>query len=80
MKDMLWAMDPDKDSVYDLYSQIREFGLELFDNTGVLFEAGDVSEDLKEQIISPAHKRHVLLIFKEVMHNSLKHANIVLQI
>ncbi|MBK6643934.1 MAG: hypothetical protein IPG39_23255 [Bacteroidetes bacterium] len=75
MKDMLWAMDPDKDSVYDLYSQIREFGLELFDNTGVLFEAGDVSEDLKEQIISPAHKRHVLLIFKEVMHNSLKHAN-----
>lgn len=75
MKDMLWAMDPDKDSVHDLYSQIREFGLELFDNTGVLFEAGDIPDDLKERIISPAHKRHVLLIFKEVMHNSLKHAN-----
>ncbi len=75
MKDMLWAMDPDKDSVYDLYSQIREFGLELFDNTGVLFDAENISDELKEKIISPAHKRHVLLIFKEVMHNSLKHAH-----
>ncbi len=75
MKDMLWAMDPDKDSVYDLYSQIREFGLELFDNTGVLFDAEDIADDLKTKIISPAHKRHVLLIFKEVMNNSLKHAH-----
>lgn len=75
MKDMLWAMDPDKDSVYDLYSQIREFGLELFDNTGVLFDAEEISNELKGKIISPAHKRHVLLIFKEVMNNSLKHAN-----
>ncbi len=75
MKDMLWAMDPDKDSVYDLYSQIREFGLELFDNTGVLFDAEEIAEDLKTKIISPAHKRHVLLIFKEVMNNSLKHAH-----
>ncbi|MBL0342323.1 MAG: hypothetical protein IPP71_16290 [Bacteroidetes bacterium] len=75
MKDMLWAMDPDKDSIYDLYSQIREFGQELFDSTGVLFDAGKISEDLKNEIISPAAKRHVLLIFKEVMHNSLKHAH-----
>lgn len=75
MKDMLWAMDPDKDSVYDLYSQIREFGLELFDNTGVLFDAEEISNELKGKIISPAHKRHVLLIFKEVMNNSLKHAH-----
>ncbi len=74
MKDMLWAMDPDKDSVYDLYSQIREFGQELFDNTGVLFDAQTIADDLKDKIISPADKRHVLLIFKEVMHNSLKHA------
>ncbi len=75
MKDMLWAMDPDKDSVYDLYSQIREFGLELFDNTGILFDAEEISAELKARIISPAHKRHVLLIFKEVMNNSLKHAH-----
>jgi len=75
MKDMLWAMDPDKDSVYDLYSQIREFGLELFDNTGVLFDAEEISNELKSKIISPADKRHILLIFKEVMNNSLKHAH-----
>jgi ligand-binding sensor domain-containing protein/two-component sensor histidine kinase len=75
MKDMLWAMDPEKDSVYDLYNQIREFGRELFDSTGIEFESGDISPQLKDKIISPSNKRHVLLIFKEVMHNSLKHAH-----
>ncbi len=75
MKDMLWAMDPEKDSVYDLYNQIREFGRELFDSTGIEFEAGDVPGQLKDNIISPSSKRHILLIFKEVMHNSLKHAH-----
>jgi len=74
MKDMLWAMDPDKDSVFDLYQQIREFGQELFDNTGIEFSASDIPVSLKDNIISPAHKRHALLIFKEIMHNSLKHA------
>lgn len=74
MKDMLWAMDPDKDSVYDLYQQIKEFGQELFDNTGIEFSATEVPVSLKENIISPAHKRHALLIFKEIMNNSLKHA------
>lgn len=74
MKDMLWAMDPDKDSVYDIYNQLSEFGQELFDNTGVTFESDDIPEDLREKLLSPAHKRHVLLIFKEVMNNSLKHA------
>jgi ligand-binding sensor domain-containing protein len=75
MKDMLWAMDPDKDSVYDLYSQLREFGQELFDKTGVLFESEDIPSELKDKNISPSQRRHVLLIFKEVMHNSLKHAH-----
>jgi len=75
MKDMLWAMDPDKDSVYDLYSQLREFGQELFDKTGVIFESEDIPSELKDKNISPAQRRHVLLIFKEVMHNSLKHAH-----
>ena len=75
MKDMLWAMDPDKDSVYDIYNQLCEFGQELFDSTGVTFESDEIPGGLKEKLLSPAHKRHVLLIFKEVMNNSLKHAH-----
>ena len=74
MKDMLWAMDPDKDSVYDIYSQLCEFGQELFDSTGVTFESDEVQKGMRDKILSPAHKRHVLLIFKEVMNNSLKHS------
>lgn len=74
MKDMLWAMDPDKDSLYDLYSQIKEFGQELYDNTGIEFTAADIPNTFRGKILSPASKRHILLIFKEMMHNSLKHS------
>ncbi len=75
MKDMLWAMDPDKDSVYDIYNQLCEFGQELFDSTGVTFESDNIPDELRDKLLSPAHKRHVLLIFKEVMNNSLKHSH-----
>lgn len=74
MKDLLWAMDPAKDSVEDLYFQIKEFGESLFDQTGVEFTAGDPPEGLDEKNIPLAFKRHVLLIFKEIMHNSFKHS------
>jgi signal transduction histidine kinase len=74
MKDLLWAMDPAKDSVADLYRQIREFGESLFDQTGVEFTAEEPPSNLAEKNLPLAYKRHVLLIFKEAMHNSFKHS------
>ena len=74
MKDLLWAMDPSKDSVADLYFQIKEFGESLFDQTGVEFTAGMPPDELNQKNIPLAHKRHILLIFKEAMHNSFKHS------
>lgn len=74
MKDLLWAMDPDKDTVNDLYTQIKEFGEDLFDQTGIEFNS-ESNVDLKGNKILPLHhKRQVILIFKEVMHNTLKHS------
>ena len=74
MKDLLWAMDPDKDTVNDLYTQIKEFGEDLFDKTGIEFNS-ESNVDLKGNKNLPLyHKRQVILIFKEVMHNTLKHS------
>lgn len=75
MKDLLWAMDPEKDSVYHTFLQLKNFGQELFDHTGVEFNANEINEDLKEVDVPLSFKRHLLLIFKEVMHNSLKHGS-----
>lgn len=74
MKDLLWAMDPEKDSLYHMYIQLKNFGEELFDHTGIEFNANDVQEELKNFDLPLSYKRHILLIFKEIMHNSLKHA------
>jgi ligand-binding sensor domain-containing protein/signal transduction histidine kinase len=74
MKDLLWAMDPEKDSLYHMYLQLKNFGEELFDHTGIEFNANGVNEELKSFDLPLSYKRHILLIFKEVMHNSLKHA------
>lgn len=74
MKDLLWAMDPEKDSLFHMYAQLKNFGEELFDHTGIEFNANGINEELKNYDLPLSYKRHILLIFKEVMHNSLKHA------
>ncbi len=75
MKDLLWAMDPEKDSAFETYEQLRNFGHELFDHTGIEFTSSDPLPEFKNVILPLAYKRHLLLIFKEVMHNSMKHAH-----
>ena len=75
MKDLVWAMDPGKDTLNDLYKQLKEFGESLFDQTGVEFSAAEMNGEYKDVPISLVHKRHLLLIFKEAMHNSFKHSH-----
>ncbi|MEM6261684.1 MAG: two-component regulator propeller domain-containing protein [Bacteroidota bacterium] len=75
MKDLLWVLDPSKDSVYDLMLLLRDFGDELFDKTGVEFHAEGIRPNLKHFQLEMDQKRHIMLIFKESMNNSLKHAS-----
>ncbi len=75
MKDLLWVLDPNKDSVYDLVVLLKDFGDELFDKTGVAFQAIGLSEMMRSRNLPMDQKRHIVLIFKEVMNNALKHAD-----
>ncbi|MGB0932077.1 MAG: ligand-binding sensor domain-containing protein, partial [Chitinophagales bacterium] len=75
MKDLLWALDPAKDSIYDLAIMLKDFGDELFDKTGVNFHSEGIRPLLKTRKLPMHYKRHIVLIFKEAMNNTLKHAN-----
>ena len=75
MKDLLWVLDPEKDSVYDLILLLKDFGDELFDKTGIAFRTEGINNLMQEFILPMDCKRHLVLIFKEVMNNSLKHAH-----
>ena len=75
MKDMLWALNPEQDKLKDLFFQLKDFGEELFTDSGILFQSEGIKQPLDYIQLPMHHKRHLLLIFKEAMHNALKHAN-----
>jgi ligand-binding sensor domain-containing protein/signal transduction histidine kinase len=74
MRDFLWALDPAKDTAFDLIILLKDFGDELFDNSGINFHGAAIKETLKSYPLSMDWKRHLVMIFKEAMHNALKYS------
>lgn len=73
-KDLIWAMNPHEDSLYDLAVRLKDFGNDLFDSTGINFICHGIEESFKKIILSMNCKRHLIYIFKEGMNNILKHS------
>ena len=73
-RDFIWALNPDQDSVYDTASHLRYFGEELFEDSGINFRMEGIIPELEARRLNMDWRRHLILIFKEAMHNSLKHA------
>ena len=73
MRDFIWVLDPRFDSLEGLSHRIRDFGQQLYDDTGISFryEAGLPKAALTLDVNA---KRHLLMIAKEAMHNALKYA------
>lgn len=72
MSDIVWAIDPRRDSLLDLVRRMRRHAEEVFARDTVLtIEAPDADRDLK---LGAAVRRDVLLIFKEAVNNAARHA------
>ena len=83
MRDFIWTLDPSHDSLYEVLLNLKDFGDELFDRTGVSFTIKGIDKGYKHIALSMDWRRHVNLIFKEGMNNTLKHAkceNVFLEI
>ncbi|MEO0470614.1 MAG: two-component regulator propeller domain-containing protein [Bacteroidota bacterium] len=74
MRDFIWVLDPTRDSLPDTLLRIRDFGEQLFAHSGIDFVYQNHIPD-RPISIDIQTKRHLLLIFKEAMHNALKYAN-----
>lgn len=74
MRDFLWALDPAKDTTLDLIILLKDFGDEFFDNSGVHFHGASIKAILREYPLDMDWKRHLVMIFKEAMHNALKYS------
>jgi signal transduction histidine kinase len=73
-RDLIWALNPQHDSLYDLFLQLKDFGEEMFQDTNIDFHSAGLAEMWKNKNLPMRYKRHLLLIFKEAMHNALKHS------
>ncbi len=81
MRDFIWTLNPEKDSLHEVAMRLKDFGDGLFDKTGIAFRTQGVDEALEAISLTMDTRRHITLIFKEAMNNALKHSggeNVVL--
>jgi ligand-binding sensor domain-containing protein/signal transduction histidine kinase len=74
MRDFLWTLNPDKDSVYDVAIRLKDFGDELFNNSQIAFRVHGITKELEQIQLSADWRRHLTLMFKEAMNNVVKHS------
>jgi signal transduction histidine kinase len=74
MSDIVWSINPQRDHLRDLESRMRRFASDVLAPRDIDFEltvsagAGDIGLDAEV-------RRHLYLVFKESIHNSVRHAN-----
>lgn len=73
-KDILWALDPKSDNLYEILSHISEFGMELYQDTAIEFQYEGITEQLTNTRLPMEYSRNISMIFKEALNNSLRHA------
>ena len=73
IKDFVWSIDSKSDSLKELIIYLSDFGEELFSNKGVVFKV-EREATLNDVVLPYYWSRQLLLMFKEVMTNTLKHA------
>jgi ligand-binding sensor domain-containing protein/signal transduction histidine kinase len=74
-KDILWALDPQSDNLYEILNHIKDFGNELFLDTQVEFQFNGIVESLNDIKLPMEYSRNIPMIFKELLNNILKHAH-----
>lgn len=83
MRDFIWTLNPEKDSLHEVLVRLKDFGDHLFDKTGVSFRVDGIAPEMEAITLTTDWRRHLTLLFKEAMNNTLKHAqckNVILDV
>lgn len=73
MSDIVWAINPRRDSVSDLVYRMRRFASDLFTSRSIGFEF-QAPSDIVKMPLRAEIRREAFLIFKEGVHNIVRHA------
>jgi signal transduction histidine kinase len=73
MQDIVWAIKPDDGAWESLELRMKDYAASLLAPTELAFrmEGEEVHEGVE---LSPDERQHVLLLFKEALHNAVRHS------
>lgn len=75
MRDLIWMMDPDQDTMEGVFDRLVSFGHELFEYSEITFETVRPAFDsFPERGMDAEKRKHLLLLFHEAMNNCLKYS------
>ncbi|MDP2362469.1 MAG: ATP-binding protein, partial [Ignavibacteria bacterium] len=74
MSDIVWVVNPSRDSLHDLILRLKDNYSELLNSMGISFRTKNL-EKLKDVKLPMDVKQNLYLIFKEAINNSIKHSN-----
>jgi len=74
MSDIVWVVNPGRDSLHDLILRLKDNYSELLSSLGISFKSKNL-ETLKDVKLPMDVKQNLYLIFKEAINNSIKHSN-----
>ena len=74
MREIIWAMDSDKNTLPDLSSHLRAFATDFLTDNKIRFELDFPALPAETYTLGGERRRNVYLIAKEALHNTVKHA------
>lgn len=71
--DIVWLVNPRRDSLYELFVRLKDAYAELFAHAGAQLEVGDLSP-LEGAHLPMAYRQDLHLLFQEALRNALRHS------
>ncbi len=73
MSDIVWAIDPKHDRLLDLAARMRRFAADMLATRRIAFQFRSPDE-WHDVPIDTDQRRQMFLVFKEAMHNAVRHS------
>lgn len=75
-KDFIWSIDFESNNLKEVIAYLRDFGADYFEKNGIRFHVqNEIISESFNVTLPEGYNRNIILIIKEVMTNTLKHAN-----
>jgi signal transduction histidine kinase len=74
MQDIIWMIKPGNESFVDMELRMKDFAIRMASPRGIAFEMDGSVTPLENELRIELRK-DLLLLFKEIIHNAVRHAN-----